>query len=193
MGRRQGYNNLRAALNYLRPLAGGTTSAEAPSDTALRRYQEYRAGRTRRTITRAATSRPGIKTDYTIQLFGEDAGNDSAIALVGARAIAGLNEVSLELPVLGLTARAAGADPPDFSGNFSPAKVVCFRATGTGTERPSGVTGLRYKPRTGASYTYPFGKVSGTDRFRDRAAAIDAATGANVTCTFLPEDIIDVI
>lgn len=191
MPRRQRFANLNAALNYLRPASGGGVSPEAPAGTPLRNYQEYRAGRVRRTVTRQTTSNPGIRSDYDILLFGEDTANDSAIIGVGSRAAGSLPLGTIGLAQLGLTLRGGSSTAPEFAGVFAPAKVTFFRVTGTtGTQTRSQITGLNYRSRNGNSFTLPFGKVAATDRYRDRASAIDSGSGANVICSFQPEDII---
>ena len=192
MGRRRRFSKLLGGLNYLRPIGGGV-SPEAPSGTPLRNFQEYRAGRVNRTVTRSATSNPGVKTLYRLELFSLATTNDTADYKVGQRARDGLSQIQgLTLQLLGLTLSVPGGDPPQFSGRFSPAKVTCFRREGTGTggTRRSQITGINRRTVNGNSYTLPFGKVAETDRYRDRASTINRATGAGVICSFTPEDIV---
>lgn len=198
MSRRQRFGNLLAGLNYLRPITGGSVSGEAPVGTPLRNFQEYRAGRVRRTVTRAENSYPGRRSNYKINLFSEPNTSNLAITTLGSRARGNLTGLSLDLDVLGLEAIATGQTvTPQFTGRFTPAKVTCFRstATGRGTPTNSRITGLSYRQKEGSSNTFPFGRASSgaTQGYRERAIAIDSATGPTVTCSFTPEDIAIII
>jgi hypothetical protein len=123
MVRRQRFSNLLAGLNYLRPVTGGTVSAEAPAGTPLRNFQEYRAGRTRRTITRTAASNPGASKERYLELFSADFVDATAKTSVSGRAVStGLTQIAGLTPtILGWaetgTAKFNGEFIPLFSSN----------------------------------------------------------------------------
>ncbi len=73
------FNNLDAALKYLRPVGANDTTEipDAPTGTQLRNYQDYKAGKRMVTYTRATGSNPGDITGAALKPFGLPAADTS--------------------------------------------------------------------------------------------------------------------
>jgi hypothetical protein len=193
MGRR--FNNLDAALKYLRP-PGATEEAEipdAPAGTQLRQYQDFKAGKRVVSYTRAAASLPGNIDAVSLLPFALPTTNTTRYLVdCSFRSIQGLSNT-------GLTVENLNIDPtPDESANltklvgFTPARAVVKNVTGTtASPKTSKITGDAYKAKAGASYTLPFGRSTDKPSYSqvkgEIVAAVANATG-NKGVSFKPEN-----
>lgn len=190
MGRR--FNNLDAGLRYLRPVGSDPDAIvpDAPTGTALRKYQEYKAGKVNIDYPRAAGSLPGELNIIVLKPFGLPAADTGNYRTSISNRSAG------QYSTFGLTALELGIDTTlqdtdkDAAG-YIPAKAICRNITGTtASSKTSKVTGLPYKSKTNASYTFPVGRTTGNPSWSEQKAviiaAVSAATG-NKSVTFKPE------
>ena len=186
MGKR--FSRLEAALKYIRT-GQGVTAVDAPAGSALREYQDWKAGRRVINYTRDPNSNPDKILQVSINPFGYavDAAN-LAICPFSQRA----RNSSVGTALIGAANVTIGtpAGAQDLKG-FIPAKATIFAGTGStgGTEEPSEITGLRYKKKPGASYTVPYGaapgKIQESEVRKDIRTAI--AGVANATVSFKSE------
>lgn len=182
------YKILNGALKYL-ATSDGQPNPQAPAGTPLRSYQEVRSNERNVSYTRDADSLPEELIDVAINPLGLDFDPaNKYIVPISKRSndFAGLS-----------SARTAGnlittvpAEAKVVKG-FEPAKAVVSvpDTTGTPTTETSQITGLRYVKQPKASYTFPFGIGSATDRTASVRAAILAAlpTNGNYSVSWKPE------
>lgn len=170
--------------------AAGGSAAEG---SALAKFKDYAEGRVVPEYERDPNSNPGKEIPIYVIPFGEVGDvyyligisnrSNNQIAIAGG-ATALKTETVESLPDEADTAQ---------SNKFTSAAAVVFVGTGTGTATPSQITGVRYKPRLGNSYTFPFGKGAGATgaaaTFKGRATVIQetvlATPGRSVS--FRPE------
>jgi hypothetical protein len=189
------FNNLDAALKFLRPTSAqpDDIAPAAPAGTPLAKYQSYKSGQVALTYTQSATSNPGAFNVVSVLPFAFAAADTTAIKTsVSKRAITSTN-----LTLFGLSEAELGIDtsPPDTTistKGFIPAKAICTNVTGTtATAKTSKITGLAYKTKANASYTFPVGRTSGNPSWAEQKAAIigqvAAQTTGNKSVTFKPE------
>ena len=154
---------LNAAIKYLATSAADDRP-QAPAGSYLREYQDWRAGLREVSYTRNTTSNPDKLLKVAINPFGYTIGTaNQALTTLSKRTenyakVAGVRtaaNIELELvddakPVIG----------------FVPAKATVFAGTGTTTTVTGGskITGVVYKKRNGASYTFPYGASSTNPR-----------------------------
>ena len=193
MGRR--FNNLEAALKYLRPPGAteGTVVPDAPANTQLKKYQDYKAGKVIISYPRAATSNPGGFQSVALKPFALPATEtQSYLVQASERAIGAIGTAGITATDLNIDVTPSEAADLEIPLGFTPARAVIKNVTGTtGVQETSKITGDKYKAKAGASYTYPFGK-GGTDAtsyaevIGNIAAAVAGATG-NKSVSFKPE------
>lgn len=185
------FNNLDAALRYLRPPASGDDGVvpDAPIGTPLRKYQDWKAGKVDIDYPRAASSNPGSFDRIGIKPF----------ALPAASTVEYVTTVSVraqgQYALFGLSVAELGIEVPDVDDlvakGYKPAKASCKNITGTtATTATSKLTGIPYKAKADASYSFPFGRTSGNPTYSDQKAAIIAAVAAaagNKSVSFTPE------
>lgn len=163
-------------------------NGQIPAAGPIFEYNQWRTGAKIVTYTRYPTSKPGGFTPVGIDAFAfNDAAVQKVLVEVSNRADAAKTTV---LTAAGVTALGWA---PDLTGyaerfGFTPAKAIVFATDPTQQDTlvASQITGVRYNPREGASYTYPFGKT-GTDGEADRGAAIQAVIPAANNVSFTPE------
>lgn len=186
------FNNLDAALRYLRPTSAeeGAEIPDAPTGTPLRKYQDYKAGKVDLDYPRAATSLPGNLKVITLKPFALAAADTTVIkSSISARALEDLGDFALSIAVL------AFDDPADSAGidtvGFTPAKAICRNVTGTtAATKTSKLTGLPYKSKTNTSSTFPVGR-HGTDftwgAQKGKITTAVAGSSGNKSVSFKPE------
>jgi hypothetical protein len=187
------FNNLKAALKLLRPLAGGDP-VDLADTSALGFFQAVQAGKKDvKYGDRPEGSEPGKLITYSLIPFATPV-NTAPRVLVGMSqrsetnfAKAGLTAADLNV---GKTAEnlAAAADLVGFV-----AAKCTVRVSGTSTtEKTSKLTGQKYKTKGGDSYSYPmgFGVGETAKGYKDVKSAVLAKvkTGSNNrSASFTPE------
>lgn len=185
------FNNLNAALKYLRP----TTSTEdgvvpdAPAGTPLKKYQDWKAGKVDIDYTRAASSNPGRIVKVSILPFALPAADTNEYVVPMS------NRAQGQYALFGLSAAALGIAAVDNNDvrarGFQPAKAACKNVTGTiSTTVTSKLTGIPYKTKADAGYTFPFGRTATQATYSDQKSAILAlvvAAGETKSVSFQPE------
>ena len=95
---------------------------------------------------------------------------------------------------------ACALQPANTSGltkyyGFKPAKVVVLiKGSQVDTKETSKITGIKYNPIDGNTFTLPFGRNTTTDTLAERRSAIitAAAANTNIALSFKTEDVADV-
>ena len=166
MARRR-FDDLEAAIDGLRnPTTGAFNRANVPAGTVLDNYLKFKTGETVITVTRDPASLPGKLVTKQLIAFGGAVADAPIFVPVSNRAITALGSLSVSAIDLNLDDVDATGQKKD---GFIPAKVTVFKfGAQVATKVDSQITGRKYNPREGASYTYPFGQKSG-------------GTGADVT------------
>lgn len=186
------FNNLDAALKYLRPAtaAEGDEIPDAPAGTPLKKYQDYKAGKVDLDYPRAAASLPGEFNIIALKPFALPAANTDAYRTTISNRSAG------QYALFGLTDTELGIDETlqetdKETIGYIPAKAICRNITGTtASSKTSKLTGIPYKSKTNASYTFPVGRTSGNATWSEQKALIIAnvaAAAGNKSVTFKPE------
>ncbi len=182
------FTRLETALKYIRQ-PRGTTPVDAPTGTALRLYQDWKAGRRAIEYTRVTGSNPGKILNFSLNPFGlEIAPANLTIVPTSRRA---------NSSTTGQAIRAAAnlnteltEDATELQG-FIPAKATIFAGTGTTTLVADGseITGIPYRKRNGSSFTIPYGASASRPREAEVRAAIRAALvgSPNATVSFKSE------
>lgn len=168
--------------------------AQPPAGSPLADYQSYRNGTRTVTYNRDENSNPdSILAIYLIPfsepedlyyLTGISERANGQVALVG-----GVENLKFKLPT-----DIADTDSTTESRGFQPAKAVVFNGTGGAEPEPSRITGVSYKKRIGASYTFPYGiaaSATATEanyivRTREIRDAVNP-NGTNRSVSFKPE------
>lgn len=168
------FNNLDAALKYLRKTGTGDTgdAPDAPAGSQLEQYQKFKGGKIAITYTRDNGSKPGSFDELIVKPFalGGDA-DDNALVDVSKRAKDAIGNTGLGLTDLNATEPSGTATAQRVFG-FQPAKaIVTISQTGT-ANATSKITGRPYKKRNASSYTFPFGRKNATDNYADAKKAI---------------------
>ncbi|PHJ62793.1 hypothetical protein VF14_26870 [Nostoc linckia z18] len=192
MGKR--FNNLNAALKYLRPPGANDTTEipDAPSGSQLRQFQDYKAGKRMITYTRSTTSNPGDIAAAALKPFALPAANTNSFLVdISQRAITNFTAAGLSAAELNIDTTPEGITNLTKVNGFTPARATVKNVTGTtATTKTSKITGDTYKSKAGASYTYPFGRSTDDPSYSEVKAAIAAAVAAasgNKGVSFKPE------
>lgn len=187
------FNNLKAALKLLRPLAGGD-AVDLADTSALGFYQAVAGGKKEVSYgDRPEGSEPGSLILYALTPFGTPA-TDAAKILVtmSKRSETGLPTSGLGVDDLAVVKTPAIIEAAVDAEGFIPAKVT-VRVSGVSvTEKTSKITGRKYKTKGGNSYTYPFGLVTTTlaDGQKARKLAIAKKVKSDTrSASFTPERI----
>lgn len=186
------FNNLEAALKLLRNASSGAFDpATLPAGSALHNYYLFKTGQNPVSITRAPESLPGGYDIRQVLAFGDLNTADPIAVDVSSRAITAIANLGVSAVDLNLDDLSSGVPLRD----FKPAKAVIFKPdTQAENSETSQITGLKYDPREGASYTLPFGQKSGGSggadlTYRGVAAGIAAACeAAGDSVSFKEED-----
>jgi hypothetical protein len=185
------FNNLDAALKYLRPVSATDDGVvpDAPAGTPLKKYQDWKAGKVDIDYPRAASSNPGKIEKIAIKPFGEPAAStDEYVTSISGRAQA-------QYALFGLTAATLGIEAPDnddvVARGYKPAKASCRNVTGaTATSVTSKLTGIPYKTKADTAYVFPFGRTGTNPSYKEQKSAILAlvTTAAGTkSVSFTPE------
>lgn len=171
-----------------------TVNGAPPSGSPLADYQGYRNGTRTVTYTRDENSNPdSILAIYLIPfsepedlyyLTGISERANGQVDLVG-----GVTNLKFKTP-----AQMVAEDSTTESRGFQPAKAIVFNGTGGSEPEPSRITGVSYKKRVGASYTFPYGIAEGAtvleanyiNRTREIRNAVNP-NGTNRSVSFKPE------
>ncbi|QYX30064.1 hypothetical protein [Sphaerospermopsis torques-reginae] len=187
------FNNLDAALKYLRSpeAAPDAEIPDAPAGTALRKYQDYKAGKVIIQYTRAQDSLPGTLNLVTIKPFGYLPASTVLVRVTLSNRSAGqYSTVGLTEAALGITKIAAENDTSIELAGFKPARCTVRNTTGTSAApKDSKITGLKYKVKAGATYTFPLGRTTQKASYFEQKSAIIALveTQATRSVSFTPE------
>jgi hypothetical protein len=193
MGRR--FNNLNAALKYLRPPGANESSQvpDAPNGTQLKNYQDYKAGKKIIKITRATDSLPGNIESCALKPFGEPAASTTKFLVdISGRAKGALNTAGVSVALLNIDITPEGLTGLEKVNGFVPARAtVSVVASGAGTTTTSKITGDTYKKKSTKTYTFPFGAATDAPSYKQSKAAILAAVTSGTTTnrgvSFKPE------
>ncbi|HYX13402.1 MAG TPA: hypothetical protein VE944_03365 [Nostoc sp.] len=185
------FNNLDAALRYLRPPASGADGIipDAPLGTPLRKYQDWKAGKVDIDYPRSASSNPGTFERIGIKPFALPAASPiEYVTVISARAQG-------QYALFGLSVAELGIEIPDaddfIAKGYRPAKASCRNITGTtAVTATSKLTGVPYKAKSDVGYSFPFGRTAGNPTYSEQKAAIIAAVAAAAgtkSVSFTPE------
>lgn len=185
------FNNLDAALKYLRPASSGQDGVvpDAPAGTPLKKYQDWKAGKVDIDYPRTASSNPGRIAKIAIKPFALPAANtDEYLTGISFRAQG-------QYALFGLSAANLGIEASDnndiVAKGYRPAKASCQNITGTtATSVTSKLTGIPYKTKADAAYVMPFGRIAANPTYSEQKAAILAFVGGaagNKSVSFTPE------
>lgn len=189
------FNNLEAALKYLRP-PGATESSEvpdAPTGSQLRQFQDYKAGKRVVTYVRNTSSNPGNITAAALKPFSLPAADTTNFLVdISQRAITNFTAAGVNATILNIDTTPEGAAGLTKVVGFTPARATIKNVTGTtGVPTPSKITGDSYKKKASSSYTFPFGRSTADPSYSEVKAAITAAVstaGGNKGVSFKPEN-----
>jgi hypothetical protein len=185
------FNNLDAALKYLRPASAGSDGVvpDAPAGTPLKKYQDWKAGKVDIDYPRAASSNPGKLEVISVKPFAlPSASTAEYITTISARAQG-------QYALFGFAAASLGIEAPDNddirANGYKPAKASCRNITGTtATSVTSKLTGIPYKTKADVAYTFPFGRTAGNPTYSEQKAALFAlvaAASGTKSVSFTPE------
>lgn len=185
------FNNLDAALRYLRPASAGDDGVvpDAPAGTPLKKYQDWKAGKVDVDYARAASSNPGSINKISVKPFALPAADTSEYVTSIS------NRAQSQYTLFGLAAATLGIEETDnndiIAKGYKPAKASCRNITGTtATSVTSKLTGIPYKTKANVAYIFPFGRTTGNATYSEQKAAILAlveAAAGNKSVSFQPE------
>lgn len=143
----------------------------ATGGAAIEAYQRFERGESNYTTTPVDK---GAEVSVIIQPFGYST-DRPVITSYSGRAAQNLAGAGVDAALLGHLA----ADPDaGYQPGFIPAKAIVFVGTAAGVVTTSKITGLSYKKKGGASYTFPFGRVgAAAGEFERQAAIVTAVEG----------------
>lgn len=154
------FNNLKAALSYLKPATGTGTAAEPPATSQLKKFKDFYTRAAEVNYTRAPASRPGKILETTVLPFSVSYDSDRAVVPISQRARDAISTVGLTQATLGIRDRTA--DDIDYD-NFTPAKAIVIRSgTPSTTGTPSQITGRNYKKSNNTTFVLPYGQGGAT-------------------------------
>lgn len=187
---RKRFKILEGALDYLRT-PGDDDNPDAPLNTPLRQYQEWRKGTRNVSYTRRDDSLPGEINDASlIPFFFTYEEANRILVPISQRA---QNETVMNPFLTAANVDTGDTQPARRYRNFIPAKVTVsvLNAQLNDPNAVSQLTGVTYKKLGKESYTIPYGAKSATTREADVRADIRAAVpeGQNYTLVFESEKI----
>lgn len=187
------FNNLQAALRFLKTPGApeGSEVPDAPAGTVLRKFQDYKAGKVDLDYPRASASLPGSLNLVKIKPFGYPAADTTSVIVeISNRSSGQFSTVGLSEAALGIAALAQSGETAIKLVGFKPAKAVARNVTGTTPQtKTSKLTGLPYKSKASASYTFPIGRTTSNPSFSEQKGAIIALIEATPSrsVSFVPE------
>lgn len=189
--RRKRFRGLEATLkNMQHATTGALDLSTLPAGSVIKNYVDFITKARQVSYTRTAASKPGPAVKKQLIPFAVDAATgDAVIVRVSGRANAaigtttGVNDNDLNLAALTTGVKMGG---------FAPAVATIFVPSAQNdVKEESQITGRRYNPKEGASYTLPFGQgAAGSvpeNTFQGVATTIVNAAGAGKTVSFQPE------
>jgi hypothetical protein len=189
------FNNLDAALKYLRPAGAdeNTEVPDAPANSQLRLYQDYKAGKRLVKYPRETGSNPGDIKPVALKPFALPSA-DTKKFLVGAsnRALTNFSAAGVTAAILNIDSTPEGLNDVEEILGFTPARAIVKNVTGTtGASKTSKITGDSYKSKANDSYTFPFGRGTGDNivysQVKGAIAASVAGANGNKGVSFKPE------
>ena len=198
MARKKRFRALKAALKYLQPIhsADQNQVVQAPQNTQLKQFQDYKGGSLAVHYTRSADSATKGLSKKKLKLFGADTTDSVGEVKISNRALltGSLTAAGVALDKLGLDVTT----DITFDGDFIPAKahINSRTITGDAVQKESKLTGRKYKTKGGTAYCYPFGQITGSTTYSKQCQAIKALVNANIptgksrSVSFLPEDLL---
>lgn len=132
-----------------------TENVNAPAGTVLAKYQKSKQSSVSYGSRDAGSKTQGLVEVATIP-FAEGVVNNNKAKLVGMSKRA---HVSALASLVKAACNYEDYVPAnhDLLSLYKPAQAIIFEGTGYKSEKPSKITGIKYKPRNGNSYTFPFG------------------------------------
>lgn len=185
------FSDLDKALRYIRVGEGQNARSVPPAGSPLETYQKYKKGDLIVEYPRTGTdSNPGNIITAVINPFAVPAGPDNLTI------VAFSDRARREVPGSNLLTACKHTTPlpdplPEARAGFIPAKVTIFVPEEGTSPKTSKLTGIDYRKRNGASYTYPYGKSTGTPNESQVRSDILTALGGNAfegTASFQSEN-----
>lgn len=191
MARRRRFKGLEATLKNLQDATTGTFDPTTlPANSVVSNYLKFKTGETKIDITRTPESLPGNLIEKTVIPFSRALADGGIVVLCSLRAFESLNLTGVTATNLNISDPTTDESPLR---GFIPAKAILFKedATQVDTKVDSQITGRKYNPREGASYTLPFGQKDagiGADlTYAGVAAGIRASVNVETNVSFEPE------
>lgn len=190
MARRKRFSGLEATLKNMRHPTTGVFDKTKVQDTLAGNYLKVKSNEVQLTVNRTPESLPGDLVEKALIPFSGENDAEGKIVLVSQRAISAMGSLSISMTLLNLE---DGLTTEKRDKQFTPAKATFFLpdATQVSTKVDSQITGAKYNPREGKSYTFPFGQkegATGADRtYIGVAASIRNGKAPNVNVSFQPE------
>lgn len=169
------FNNLDAALKYLRKTGTGDTgeAPDAPQGSQLAQYQKWKGGKIAVTYERDNGSKPKAIDELIVKPFALGGGtDDTALVGVSRRAKEAISSTGLAFASDLYAVEPSATAKANRIFGFQPAKAIVTVGQTTTTPETSKITGRPYKKRSSDSYTLPFGRENTTDTYSERKAAI---------------------
>ncbi|MEH1810884.1 MAG: hypothetical protein V7K26_00085 [Nostoc sp.] len=176
------FNNLNAALKYLRPTTAAidAPTPDAPTGSQLKQFQDFKAGKLNITYVREANSNQIAIDNVALLPFANgSASTDKFIVPISRRALNGIALAGISVDILNISTTLTGAD---IISGFTPARATVRNTVGTTpTPKDSKITGAPYKKRgESKSYTFPFGtKITNGSYAEIRGAIIAGVSDAD--------------
>lgn len=181
------FKNLEYALKMLRTSSTATSTPQAPEGSHLRQYQEFASKQRAVSYTRDSSSNPEsiIKVAVLPFYFG---GDDTKGTLVAQSKRA---DDASTMSGVQTACNQITANPQTHVKlhGFKPARATVFDYGTTVTSETSKITGVKYKKRSGKSYTFPFGASASEKKESEVRKGITAAvvTLGTASVSFSPE------
>lgn len=178
------FKSYKRALDLLRNPTTGAVAGNPPAGSALENYKKWRGGEVEVSYPRSAESKQGEMLEVSVHPFGL-ASTSTALAIVGFSKRVN-DQANLANIKTACNHSIVDFDAHGRRAKFKPAKAVIFiPGTQVNTDVPSKITGVKYNPREGASFTIPYGQKTGAtnegDVRTDIQTAVNAITGATVS------------
>ena len=174
------FNNLDAALKYLRKTGEGDTgeAPDAPAGSQLAQYQKYKGRKIAITYTRENSSKPGSIDELIVRPFAlGGTPTDTALVGISKRAKENIANTGLNLADLSASEPSGNSNTKRIFG-FSPAKAIVTISRDGTTTPTSKITGRPYKKRAANSFTFPFGKKEAVTNYATKKGEILAKVSA---------------
>lgn len=186
------FNNLKSALKLLRPLTGDGLAADLPDTTALGFFQAVQAGKKAvKYGDRPEGSEPGQLITYSLVPFATPVSNaPKVLTTMSKRSETNFSAAGLAAADLNVSKTSSDITAAVELVGFVAAKCTVRVAGATTSTKTSKLTGLQYKTKGGASYSFPmgFGVGETAKGFKDvKAGIITKVKSATRSASFTPE------